>query len=271
MKKCITLVLLMMVILSSCVLCFAADPYQNNSNYIYVGDEKNLRLYVNKSSVTVEKYAPPIYEISCKLPIYNKYGNIARLNNMVERLRFNFDTKEIWAYNDVSGVWYAVQGANANTMSDHNKKIFNIVFKLAYNRDFFGGIADERIAIGGISPLTSNADYLRKIYGEPDSKSSNRTEDTMTWSYNQTFSLLVGKKGGIWQVRTEADNGLKTPDGIGVGSSVKAVRDLYGVPYWGMPKDPNNNAYEYRGSHDCVLTFLVKNGIVTSIVAGWNI
>ena len=250
-----------------CAECYASDPFANNTNYIKVFESSVPVLYLNKNSVQIKQYAPPVYEISCNTTLYDKYAQKVMHGGENNLMRYNFDTKQIWLYNFSEGRWYEqdVQG-----VSKEFKRLFNEVFRIAYNRDFYGGIADERIAIGGISPFTGNIDYLRKIYGEPTKIIESKISDIITWEYNQTFSVNVGERGSIWQVRTEANNGLKTPDGIGVGSKVRSVIDLYGVPYWGMPKDLNNSTYEYKGSKGCNLTFVVKNGIVSSVVAGWN-
>lgn len=123
-------------------------------------------------------------------------------------------------------------------------------------------IPSEEIAIGGI-PLFSTRDYVRNIYGTPDvmkiTYSRMLDSDVETWDYGGSFILtFVGN--GAESIICKAANGLKTPAGIGVGSSESKVREVYG----GVRK---GSFYTYRSELGTELGIIVENGIVKEIRA----
>ena len=265
--KRITPIFLMLIICISNI-CFASNPFENNPNYIKMYEGSVPILYLDKNSVSVERYEPPIYEISCDTPLYDKYSHKAMRDGSRNLIRYNFDTKQVWIYNRTQNRWYEqdVDGA-----SKDYKKLFNEVFEIAYNMKFYGGISDDRIAIGGICPLAVTADYIKSIYGEPTEIIKAKVHGTNDlWKYNDTLQIYVGEKNSILLIRSSGNNGLKTPDGIGVGDKIFTVLAKYG-PAWVSPPNKGDGSYWYQGSHNCLLVFNVKKGIVTSISAGWNL
>lgn len=133
----------------------------------------------------------------------------------------------------------------------------------------FPYIAFERIAIGGIQPLTSTKEYVRSVYGDPDEiikrPPTGRFSDsdiTETWKYGGTFSIVFSEDY-VFNIETTGANNLATPDGLKVGDGESKLISIYGhrgkLGYW------------YRSEHECNLAITVKNGKVTSIFAGWNL
>ena len=133
----------------------------------------------------------------------------------------------------------------------------------------FPYISFDRIAIGGIQPLTSTRDYVRSVYEEPD-KITRRPETgkfsdsdiTETWEYGDSFSISFSNDW-VFCLSVNGPNGLATPDGIKVGDSETKVISTYGRK-WKL-------GYWYKSEHDCSLTIGVTNGKVTRIFAGWNL
>lgn len=97
----------------------------------------------------------------------------------------------------------------------------------------FPYISFDRIAIGGIQPLTSTRDYVRSVYGEPDNiqhiTNSRHPEDEPNeiWTYGENF-IISFLDGCVFNVLTKDPNGLATPDGIKVGDSESKVISAYG-------------------------------------------
>ena len=91
-------------------------------------------------------------------------------------------------------------------------------------------IGNGHIAIGGVS-LTSTEAYVQSIYGEPDKVSYEYdpvTVDTVhIANYGNSFFITYNRKGGVLEVRTTANNGLKTPAGFSVGQDISMVADYF--------------------------------------------
>ena len=133
----------------------------------------------------------------------------------------------------------------------------------------FPYVAFDRIAIGGIQPMTSTQDYVRSVYGEPNKiKKMDKTGKfsdipiTETWDYGETFSISFAEDK-VFNLVSKGPNGLSTPDGIKVGDDESKVISSYGRK-WKL-------GYWLRSDYECNLTIHVKNGKVTQIFAGWDL
>lgn len=115
-------------------------------------------------------------------------------------------------------------------------------------------IGNGHIAIGGIS-LTSSEAYVQSVYGAPDDVSYEYdpvTVDTIhTANYGNSFFITYNRKGGVLQVRTTANNGLKTPAGFSVGQDISMVTDYFSPSELGKEK----NFYHCSGSWDQNIMF----------------
>ena len=91
---------------------------------------------------------------------------------------------------------------------------------------FAARIAESEIAIGGIS-FGSDESYIHNIYGNPsESKYFGKYK---TISYGKSFFVTFNPQGKIHSVETTANNGLRTPSGIGVGMTKNDVFNRYGT------------------------------------------
>ena len=133
----------------------------------------------------------------------------------------------------------------------------------------FPYVAFDRIAIGGIQPMSSTQDYVRSVYGEPDKiKKMNKTGKsndipiTETWEYGETFVISFAEDR-VFNLVSNGPNGLATPDGIKVGDDESKVISAYGRK--------GKFGYWLRSDYECNLTIHVKNGKVTRIFAGWDL
>ena len=116
--------------------------------------------------------------------------------------------------------------------------MIGVVTCTAARRGFEDDIPAADIAIGGIA-LGASESYVKSIYGEPDDisfqKSGFMGYRTKTYRYGNSFFIMFwqGNKGGtawsVVDVKTTANNGLKTPKGFTVGMSRAAVIDYYGA------------------------------------------
>lgn len=90
-------------------------------------------------------------------------------------------------------------------------------------------VGNGEIAIGGVM-LTSTEDYVQSIYGTPDnfSYSNNAVWGNMhTAQYGKSFFVTYDIDGKVVEVKTTANNGLKTPSGFTVGQDISLVTNYF--------------------------------------------
>ena len=115
------------------------------------------------------------------------------------------------------------------------KKIFSVIVLImfvvsisltaqAYQRR--GTLPKSEMALGGITLKRNYWDEIRRIYGEP----KNDSLSGWTWTYGDSVELHT-PEGALSDILVTANNGWKTPSGIGVGTSVNELVQKYGEPY----------------------------------------
>ena len=105
--------------------------------------------------------------------------------------------------------------------------IFAMLLLLLSTATCFANIGNKQAAIGGVGPGCT-LDYVRQVYGEPDSQQT-KFEDGMhmtKYYYGNSFVVCALRKKVI-NVKCTANN-LKTPDGIKVGMSSGMLPKTYG-------------------------------------------
>lgn len=89
-------------------------------------------------------------------------------------------------------------------------------------------IGEDRAAIGGIT-IGSKVDYVRSIYGEPD-KIRSDDDRSVEWYYGDTFQIRFVDERAVF-VCSSGNNGLNTPDDVGVGMKSRRVKKVFGRPH----------------------------------------
>ena len=113
--------------------------------------------------------------------------------------------------------------------------MFLTVFALVSNNICSAAMPRSEMYLGGLTTKNSTYDETVRIYGEPTSVDSNRQYD-YSCNYGNSIKLVFqgysyGQNGGrLISMRINENNGWKTPSGIGVGSNVAKLLDLYGEP-----------------------------------------
>ena len=261
--KIIFSIFVMVILFSMSVICNAADPFANNKDFVKVFESNVPILYLDKNSVSVERYEPPIYEISCDTPLYDKYSHKAMRDGSRNLIRYNFDTKQVWIYNRSERRWYE---QDINGVSKDYRRLFNEVFEIAYGMPFYGGIPYEKVAIGGLQ-LGNTREYVKSIYGEPDSDETveNVLElvPVQVWKYGQSLMIHFAN-GKIQRIVVSANNGLSTPDGLRVGMKEYDIKKIYGEPF----STKHDGFYNYRSPNFDWLLINTQNGSVSKITIG---
>lgn len=129
-------------------------------------------------------------------------------------------------------------------------------------------ISRTDIAIGGIT-IGATESYVREIYGEPDeiSYESNRLRagpiNRKIFRYGTSFFVVFNTDNNsntVWEVKSNGNNGLKTPVGFTVGMNLSDVHE-----YYGQGRRGNGSQLAYNADWWYNIMFTAKNGKITEI------
>ena len=127
-------------------------------------------------------------------------------------------------------------------------------------------LAPSAAALGGIRPGAKTA-AVQKIYGMPNHRGESYTGDgdrLEVWTYGDSFSIyFMGNT--VVLLKTTANNGIKTPAGLSVGSNINTVYNTYGAPF----VDQSPNALWYRTSDGVDLVYMFKYNKCSEIRCGY--
>ena len=119
----------------------------------------------------------------------------------------------------------------------------------------------DRAALGGIA-IGSKIDYVRGIYGEPG-KIKQSGDGVIDWYYGDTFQIRF-VDGRATFVCSNGNNGLNTPDDVGVGMKKKQIKKTFGRPAE-RAEFGGREIYVYQGRGDWQMIFVVRDGFITEI------
>lgn len=99
------------------------------------------------------------------------------------------------------------------------------------------------------------------MYGRPTHKSS----DGYTSYWGDKFEIFDANPGTVIRnITTKSANGLKTPDGVGVGMSENVLTNVYGRANLVSQDSSEYTVYIYPTSNGCLM-FRVSGGIIREI------
>jgi uncharacterized protein YbbC (DUF1343 family) len=149
------------------------------------------------------------------------------------------------------------------------KTFFLLTFLcLLFTSVSFAKVPANDMAIGGIT-VGSNDNYVRKIYGAPTHIKTTRVGCEYYYNSSLSIQFIKSDEYKVTSVISKDSNGLKTPQGITVGSSFDDLLNSYGTPD-NSYRLSGNDYYSYYASDNGHLayTFGVCDGKVISIVLG---
>ena len=111
------------------------DPYKNDSNYVFIYTKMNVYHYFDLSSVDVQEYNPPHYQIAGVFVSYN--SEYKTIHNQYHVMRYNWYTKETFT-RDNYGNWKKLETDGDYMVPITNRKWADALFRAAYNMDFYG-------------------------------------------------------------------------------------------------------------------------------------
>lgn len=144
-KLIISFISVFMLMISTAVASPYPDHLNGDPNYILCDGHMGVAWYVDRSSLNVQKYAPPQYIIAVNVvtvPDADKGGTaISQVktyrffyNSDLVRMYVDRNLNDDWSYIDPNGSW-AQTGIIMPTGE--------IAFALAYNYKFYGNFGDE--------------------------------------------------------------------------------------------------------------------------------
>ena len=140
MKKFLSAALVALIVTFTANIC-AANDYDNDPDYVYVGNAPSVKIYLNLRSVDVQEYNPPYYQIEGHF--VDVWVRPDRVTSYNVAIRYNWYTKETyrrdeygnWQKDDVGG------STNRGTFTRREtlpRKYADALFRAAYGMDFYG-------------------------------------------------------------------------------------------------------------------------------------
>ena len=163
------LVWVFVLTLGGMVFAYTYNPYpthlDNNPNYILVDAHMGTAWYLDRSSLSVQKYAPPQYIIAVNVVTVDRADRGNTSIDSVETLRFfyNWDLKQMywdrtghdgWSYLKPTGSW-AQTGVRMPTGE--------MAFYLAYKKAFYGSREWYNEGFGSYEDIFPRSFY-EKVY-----------------------------------------------------------------------------------------------------------
>ena len=144
MKKIFTLLTFVAIILSTNIT-HADYPkvFGDNSEYVICGMHAGTGWYINRKSVNVLQYAPPIYRISCDVAVVRDAMNGSTKIVQVLHNEYRYDWNERKMYQLVNGAWRYIPpvGTTAELPSSYDGEL---AFFIAYRLKFYGELYADK-------------------------------------------------------------------------------------------------------------------------------
>ena len=259
-------------------MAHALNLVSDGQGAYYAADNHDY-LLINTSSMGPISMCYMLNLASCEKGTYDGreavYGDVYMITSDSSDSTGGVRVRFVFFSNGVShapgGTYQMISGSNAYRAA-------KVIFDRANGNSSSGGsssssssgkkgmLTGDEIAIGGVSPGASK-EYVRSIYGEPGKLSkwvNDYGSNCEEWVYGDSFEVWF-TKDEVTLLRTTAPNGLATPAGIKVGSRASEVLEKYGEPL-----SRQSTQYWYKGPRDYDFVFVIKDGVVSYIGAGWS-
>ena len=141
MKK-LSCLLFLLLLLTTAVTEAHRNSLVDNPNYIFMWKEDKVSTYLQKSSLVVQKYDPPKYNIKITVITADRKNRITDTQTVT--FYYSYDRRRMYRY--VDGKWEYLSSTNKDVEASKWRDIGEITFCLANNRHFYGkdgGYSDE--------------------------------------------------------------------------------------------------------------------------------
>lgn len=133
MHKGIGMLILAAALLSGAVC--SANAYDDNPDYqfLYYGAQGSN--YLDLTSIAVNEYNPPKYEISAiTVHVSGDNGNVS---SNTATIRYNYNSQTAYSLNPWTKKWVRVENREDDLVHKRGVILINAVFHAAYGMDFF--------------------------------------------------------------------------------------------------------------------------------------
>ena len=144
MKKVVAgFIMLMLMMITSVV--FAYKPYPmhlgDDSNFVLCDGHMGTAWYVDKSSLIVQKYAPPQYIIAVNVVTVDRAdeGNTDVGSVRTYRFFYNYDLRKMYVDYNGGSNWHYLEPQGSWAETGVRMPAGELAFAIAYNLKFYGG------------------------------------------------------------------------------------------------------------------------------------
>ena len=122
-----------------------ADHLNGDPNFILVDGHMSSAWYIDRSSLVVQKYAPPQYIIAVNVITVNNYERGNRSISKVTTMRFlyNWSTKDMFIDRNLNNNWRHLRPNGPWSDTGIVRPAGEMAFYLAYNLKFHGNFASN--------------------------------------------------------------------------------------------------------------------------------
>ncbi len=112
----------------------ANDPYVDNPGYLYLYTAYDGENYLDRSSVTVDEYRPPLYQLEGDF-LYVPHDEDAAITRHHVTFKYNYTQQQDSYYEN--GLWTDVNALSRKIFDKHKRTLANLLFYAAYDIDFY--------------------------------------------------------------------------------------------------------------------------------------
>lgn len=152
----------------------SAETLRNGHKYVHIYDRQGIGIYLDMSSVKVNVYNPPIYDIS-GIYYHIRFGEHVACSKRITRIKYDENNKITWSMDN--GKWNSMDVSGDSMVARGNRSAANRLFHVAYGRYFYVSTEKKRPVQSDSSSnsmalnqnknynrASSNSVFLRKHY-----------------------------------------------------------------------------------------------------------
>lgn len=134
MRKFVVVMIVAIISAISVSICSAYD-YDSDPNYKFIGNGNGGTWYLDLSSIDVQEYNPPHYQIAGTFIHVSGDASVGYSDHYTVK-RYNWYAKETYHRNDY-GNWVKDEVSARNMASAQTKAFANALFYAAYGMNFY--------------------------------------------------------------------------------------------------------------------------------------
>ncbi len=116
------------------------DYLDGDRNFLLCGGHMDVGWYVDKSSLVVQQYNPPVYRLAVNVLVVDNAndGNTTPRRVETEEFIYNWDERKMYKWSDAQSAWLYVPPVGSMADTGHHFA-GEMAFYIAYHMKFYGG------------------------------------------------------------------------------------------------------------------------------------